>query len=398
MKTILESLGFINEEGYSTKKSSSDPFKRKKIKISYETAIHVQKPLQEILNEDDSLDYQPKEASKSKFDIKRKFQIQELSQTEITSTKKSKTIETHIAVDNDSQPLMEPLKTIKQKISQFKQKNGLELEKTESKKQMSKSSDKETMISSEKWLDFISNVKVGNVKNGEAKKKKQAESTERVFPFMSSLNPPQDSFNGITPIVAIDCEMVMVEGNRHEVARISIVNYHNHVLFDEFIKPKGKITNYLTWVSGITYKKICNKETIDYHKAKLLKILQGRKIVGHTLRSDFQALHELELFVADKDVRDISKCRFLNPDGKVMSLKRMTEHFLSLDIQPENQSHDSVEDARAAMALFRKFESKWELEIKSQNYQLIKNSILEAKSSINSGDKKVRNAEVLVYE
>ena len=52
------------------------------------------------------------------------------------------------------------------------------------------------------------------------------------------------------------------------------------------------------------------------------------------------------------------------------------------------------------MALYRKIENKWEIEIKTQNYQLIKDSILEAKSAIgaNSGGKKSRNSEVLVYE
>lgn len=64
---------------------------------------------------------------------------------------------------------------------------------------------------------------------------------------------------GETPIVAIDCEMVMCTKNgiqTHELARVSIVNYNGHILMDQYVRPVKKITNYLTWVSGITEKSI----------------------------------------------------------------------------------------------------------------------------------------------
>ena len=54
-----------------------------------------------------------------------------------------------------------------------------------------------------------------------------------------------------TPFVALDCEMVEIDGFEDGLARVSIVNYNGHVLLDEYVKPEGKITNYRTWVSGI---------------------------------------------------------------------------------------------------------------------------------------------------
>ena len=57
--------------------------------------------------------------------------------------------------------------------------------------------------------------------------------------------------------------MVMVSGNIKELARLSIVNYNGHVLFDKFIKPTGNITNYLTWVSGVTYERL--RDCLTYH-------------------------------------------------------------------------------------------------------------------------------------
>ena len=34
--------------------------------------------------------------------------------------------------------------------------------------------------------------------------------------------------------------------------RVSIVNYHGHVLMDKFVRPKHRIVDFRTWVSGIT--------------------------------------------------------------------------------------------------------------------------------------------------
>lgn len=47
-----------------------------------------------------------------------------------------------------------------------------------------------------------------------------------------------------------------------------------------------KITNYLTWVSGITYEKIKNSPTLEEVKDKIHKILLNKTIVGHSLDSD----------------------------------------------------------------------------------------------------------------
>ena len=57
--------------------------------------------------------------------------------------------------------------------------------------------------------------------------------------------------NRETPIVAIDCEMVEVDRSADALARVSIVNYNGHVLYDEYVRPENRITNFRTWVSGV---------------------------------------------------------------------------------------------------------------------------------------------------
>lgn len=55
----------------------------------------------------------------------------------------------------------------------------------------------------------------------------------------------------ITNIVGLDCEMVEVEGGKDALARVSIVNYHGHILMDKFVIPEKRITDYRSWVSGV---------------------------------------------------------------------------------------------------------------------------------------------------
>ena len=41
------------------------------------------------------------------------------------------------------------------------------------------------------------------------------------------------------------------EGSESTLARVSIVNYHGVVMLDKFVRPREKVTDYRTWVSGV---------------------------------------------------------------------------------------------------------------------------------------------------
>jgi len=190
--------------------------------------------------------------------------------------------------------------------------------------------------------------------------------------YQYSLQPESNTFKGITPIVALDCEMVMVAGNIHELARCSIVNYNGHVLFDKLIKPTGKVTNYLTWVSGVSYEKLRGCCNYSFYKKEISEILNDKLVVGHSLKNDFTALGYTP---NEKTVRDLAHFKPLNEKGKVLSLKKQTEKHLVMDIQ--GGEHDSVEDARASMELYKKFEKEWEISLKHSNYKYVKTQLLQ---------------------
>ena len=94
--------------------------------------------------------------------------------------------------------------------------------------------------------------------------------------------------------MAVDCEMVEVDRFSEGLARISIVNYHGCVLMDKFVIPEGKqITNYRTWVSGVTADKLkVENGAIPFKKAQAIAfdLLIDKVIVGHSLKHDFTVM------------------------------------------------------------------------------------------------------------
>ena len=58
----------------------------------------------------------------------------------------------------------------------------------------------------------------------------------------------------------MDCEMVGVgpEGAESILARVSIVNFFGHCLYDKYVKPSATVTDYRTHVSGIRRENIEN--------------------------------------------------------------------------------------------------------------------------------------------
>ena len=52
-----------------------------------------------------------------------------------------------------------------------------------------------------------------------------------------------ESYQGVTRVLGMDCEMVGVgtDGQENLLARVSIVNHFGHVLYDKFVAPREKV-------------------------------------------------------------------------------------------------------------------------------------------------------------
>jgi RNA exonuclease 4 len=121
--------------------------------------------------------------------------------------------------------------------------------------------------------------------------------------------PDQFAFKGETPVVAVDCEMVEVDRWSEGLARCSIVNYHGVVLMDKYVIPEGQsITNYRTWVSGVTPNHLKPENgAIPFKQAKQMahKLLEGKIIVGHSIKHDFDVMELPETKTPKERIRDL---------------------------------------------------------------------------------------------
>lgn len=162
--------------------------------------------------------------------------------------------------------------------------------------------------------------------------------------------------------IAIDCEMVGVgptPDTDSALARVSIVNYHGHQLYDSFVKPKEAITDYRTFVSGVTPQLLESARTLETVQADIAPLLDGKILVGHSIRNDLDALL---LGHPRRDIRDTSRHPGFRQlaGGKTPGLKKLAREVLGVDIQ--GGEHSSIEDARATMLLFRREKEVFERE------------------------------------
>lgn len=179
--------------------------------------------------------------------------------------------------------------------------------------------------------------------------------------FLISLMPIPTTFSSFTPIVALDCEMVVCSDTERHIARISIVNYNRHTLFDEFVKPELPVKDYLNHITNIDSFKLQKALPLSSHIGKILEIFKNRIVVGHTLECDFSALkieHDPRL------IRDISEFSFFKNEKYKIGLKDLTERYLNMKIQ--DGKHSSVEDARAALELYKLYKEDVDCEFKDR--------------------------------
>ncbi|EFN69827.1 RNA exonuclease 4 [Camponotus floridanus] len=168
----------------------------------------------------------------------------------------------------------------------------------------------------------------------------------------------------MTKQIAIDCEMVGIgDGTESMLARISIVNKHGDCIYDKYVKPREKVVDYRTAVSGIRPEQLRDGEDFNIVQKEVADILKGRLLVGHALKHD---LNVLFLSHPRRYWRDTSRYKPFRQisKGNTPSLKKLAHELLGREIQIGE--HSSVEDARAAMQLYMLYKNKWESERKGR--------------------------------
>lgn len=160
--------------------------------------------------------------------------------------------------------------------------------------------------------------------------------------------------------LSIDCEMVGVGPyNESALARVSIINYHGHQVYDSFVLPKEQVKDYRTYVSGITPQLLSIARTLETVQQDIAKLIDGKVLIGHAVENDLNALF---LGHPRRAIRDTSQYPGFRryAGGTTPSLKKLAREVLGTEIQAG--AHSSIKDARATMLLYRKEKSGFERE------------------------------------
>ena len=179
-------------------------------------------------------------------------------------------------------------------------------------------------------------------------------------------------------VVALDCEMVGVgpQGKISVLARVSVVDYFGNSLFDSFVHVEERVTDYRTHVSGVTEQDLKNGVDFGLVRKSVKQVLKNKIIVGHGLENDLRAL-KIEQDHTWFNVRD-SATQYqpymrLDQYGqwRPYRLRDLTWYHLGIVIQEGGKPHDSIEDARASMALYRHEQESWDYEIDCRRRQAL---------------------------
>jgi len=161
------------------------------------------------------------------------------------------------------------------------------------------------------------------------------------------------------------------EGLDSAVARVTICNWTDKVLFDTFVKVPMEVTDYRTFVSGISPKDLESDGVISLTEVreKVKNILSGKILIGHALEND---LAVLQISHPWHDTRDTAsyppfmKKRENIAGLRPRKLKELVKDKLGRDIQGLGKAHDPIEDARAALSLYKLARLEWEKWIMKQ--------------------------------
>merc|ERR1739842_238343 len=138
-------------------------------------------------------------------------------------------------------------------------------------------------------------------------------------------------------------------------------------------------TDYRTHVSGVTPSDISSENAISFDQCRkiVIEMTKNKVLVGHGLKNDLKVLKIRHPW---HDIRDTARYEpLMRVDASVpgiylpRKLKELAQDHANMVIQKDGEHHCSIEDAKAAMMVYRSKRTKWEkaVEWKMQKTQYI---------------------------
>lgn len=155
-------------------------------------------------------------------------------------------------------------------------------------------------------------------------------------------------------------------GHLSVLARVSIVDWHGAVVMDTFVKVQERVVDYRTHVSGIRPEDLTGEKALEFGivRALVQNVLEGRLLVGHGLANDLKVFNLKHPWYMIRDSADYQPLLRFNLQPR--RLKELAKVELGLLIQRDGKEHDSIEDARAAMEIYKRHQAGWDYDVRDR--------------------------------
>ncbi|KAF8560291.1 hypothetical protein OG21DRAFT_1401218 [Imleria badia] len=172
-------------------------------------------------------------------------------------------------------------------------------------------------------------------------------------------------------ILALSCSNVGVGpgGTTAMLARVSIIDFKGNMMLDTFVSPTMQVSDYRTSTTGIEACHLLGTDTPPFDRVQrhVAELIKGKVIVGHSLWHDLSVLGIPHPAVATRDVALYQPFRnALRSPNQVVGLQTLMWHLMCRRCQ-DGHIHP-VENARAALDLYRTVATEWESAISLGNW------------------------------
>ncbi|KAL7572327.1 hypothetical protein ACA910_021544 [Epithemia clementina (nom. ined.)] len=179
--------------------------------------------------------------------------------------------------------------------------------------------------------------------------------------YKKPVMPPKSQY------VALDCEMVGTLTGQSACARVVLIDWKGRTVMDQFVKPTEPVTDYRTFVSGITEDQLTDAPPLEEIRPLVQAALAGKILIGHGLSNDLECLgveHPWHMIRDTALYEPFMKMHYgqMNP----RKLKELAQERLNREIQVMGQPHSPAEDALAALDLYKSHRPRWEACMTSQ--------------------------------
>lgn len=187
----------------------------------------------------------------------------------------------------------------------------------------------------------------------------------------------------------MDCEMVGVgmDGLDSSLARVTIIDFDGHVVYDQLVQPTRPVTDYRTFVSGIHPEDLVHAMDVNTCRQQVAELLQDCILVGHALRNDLTALGLQHPWYNTRDTAKYEPfMKHRHPDELQWwprKLRELVWEHLAYEIQLPGSPHSPYEDALAALNLYKKHWYKWE---KVMDYKIQRTNEILSESTCSHAD------------